>query len=140
MDTHENGTAFGEIAFDERQMLAALHRCLIDIEIEGAGSRLDGRLRNALHNAVVLEAIGDQIFDGADLEPVNFCKAREVGHARHRAVFVHDLADDGRWVEPSELCEIDRRFGVTSTNEHAAFAGDQRKDMTWRYDVGCTLR
>ena len=52
-----------------------------------------------------------------------FCgEALEIRHARHRAVVVHDLADDARGREPGEAREIDRALGLPGAHEHAAAA------------------
>ena len=60
---------------------------------------------------------------------------RRVGHARHGAVIVHDLADDAGGIETGEPGEVDGGFGVTGAHQHAAFARDQREDMARRHDV-----
>ena len=46
----------------------------------------------------------------------------EVGHAGHRPVLVHDLADDAGRVQPGEPREVDRRLGLADALEHAAAA------------------
>ena len=67
-------------------------------------------------------------------------EAGKIGHARHRAVFVHHFADDGGGLEARELGKIDRCFGVAGADEDAAVARDQRKDVAGRDDVVCALR
>jgi hypothetical protein len=59
----------------------------------------------------------------------------EVGQPRHGAVFVHDLADHARGVQPGQPRDIDRRLGMARAHQHAAIAGAQRKDMARRRDV-----
>ena len=54
--------------------------------------------------------------------PCRAAKPCEVGQARHRAVVVHDLADDAGRVEAGEAREVDRRLGLTGAHEHAALA------------------
>src|SRR5690348_1945064 len=54
----------------------------------------------------------------------------EVGHARHRAVLVHDLADNAGGNHAGEPREIDRAFRLTGANEHAALARAQREDVS----------
>ena len=53
----------------------------------------------------------------------------EVGHARHRAVVVHDLADDAGGLQPGEAREIDRALGLPGAHEHAAALA--RSGKTW---------
>ena len=54
------------------------------------------------------------------LEPFARREFEKLRKARHRAVFVHYLADYARRVEPREARYIDRRFGVSRALEHAA--------------------
>ena len=53
----------------------------------------------------------------------------EVGHAGHRPVVVHDLADDAGRVEPGEPREVDRRLGLPGALQDAAGARPEREDM-----------
>ena len=53
----------------------------------------------------------------------------EVGHARHRAVVAHDLADDAGGLEPGEAREIDRALGLPGAHQHAAALA--RSGKTW---------
>ena len=46
------------------------------------------------------------------LMPCSSANADQIRQPRHRAVVVHDLADDGRRVQPGELGQIHRRLGV----------------------------
>ena len=59
------------------------------------------------------------------------CRSRtdQVGHARHRPVLVHHLADDARRYEPGQPGEIDRGLGLAGAQEHAAVARAQREDV-----------
>ena len=59
----------------------------------------------------------------------------EIGHARHRSVFVHDLADDARGRETCEAREIDGAFGLSRAHEHAAFARLERKHVSGRDEI-----
>src|SRR5262249_38238166 len=69
MHAHAYRAALDEVAFDEGPMLAGLGSRLVDIEIEGTGNRRrDGSLRHALDDPIVLQPIGDQVLNGADLE------------------------------------------------------------------------
>ena len=55
--------------------------------------------------------------------------ALEVGHARHRAVVVHDLADHAGRVQAGQPREVDRRLGLAGALEHAAGLGLEREDV-----------
>ena len=96
-------------------------------------------LGHLLDDAVVLQAIADQVLDGADLEAVALGEGDQVRHARHGAVVVHDLADDAGRVEPGEAREIDGGLRVAGADQHAALARDQREDVAGRDDVVVVL-
>ena len=53
----------------------------------------------------------------------------EIRAARHRAVVVHDLDDDGRGVEPGEPREIAARLGVAGARQHATGLRHHREDV-----------
>ena len=49
---------------------------------------------------------------------------------RHRAVFVHDFADDAGGIKPGNARNVHRRFRLTGPNQHAALPGAQGKDVS----------
>ena len=53
----------------------------------------------------------------------------QVGDPRHRAVLVHDLADDARGRETGQSGEVDRRLGLPRALQHTTRARAQREDM-----------
>ena len=53
----------------------------------------------------------------------------QLGHAGHRAVVVHDLADHAGGPQAGEAGEVDRALGLAGAHEHAALAGAQREDV-----------
>ena len=91
------------------------------------GARADELLRSP--------AILDEVGDRDHLEGVLPAVRDQVGHAGHRAVLVHDLADDPGRVEAGEAGKIDRRFGLTRSFEHPAGAGPQREDVPGLHEV-----
>ena len=86
-------------------------------------------LGDALHRALLPQAVADQIGDRADLEAVPLREGFQVRPARHGAVVVHDLDDDRGRIEPGEPREIAARFGVTGAREHAARLRHDGKDV-----------
>ncbi len=88
---------------------------------------------------VMLAAIGDQVADRADLQPVRLGEGDQIVHPRHRPVVLHDLADHARRVEPGKPRDIDRRLGMPGAHQHAAVARDQREDMAGRHDLVLAL-
>ena len=80
-------------------------------------------------SSLFLDAIADQVGDGNDLEPVFLGKKLELGHAGHRAVVVHYLADDGRRLEAGDTGDVDACLGLADTHQHAAVLGPQGKNV-----------
>ena len=61
--------------------------------------------------------------------PCSLAVGDEVGHAGHRAVVVHHLADHAGRVQAGEAGEVDGGLGVAGALEHAARLGLQREDV-----------
>ena len=83
----------------------------------------------ALDELLVPAPVLDQVGDRDHLQPVPLAVRHEVGHAGHRPVLVHDLADDAGRVEAGEAREVDRRLRLAGAHEDAAVAGAQREDV-----------
>ena len=83
----------------------------------------------------------DQVGDGDELEVVALAEPDQIGHARHRPVVVHDLADDARGCQPRQPGEIDRGLGLARTLEDTSVSRAEREDVA-RVDevVGRRLR
>ena len=62
-------------------------------------------------------------------------EGREIRHAGHGAVVVHDLAHDAGRDEARETCEVDGGLGLTRALEHAARLRAQREDMPGLHEV-----
>ena len=50
-------------------------------------------------------------------------EALQFGHARHLAVALHDLADDGCRLHAGQPAEVDARLRLAGPHEHAPLAG-----------------
>ena len=87
------------------------------------------RGRHAPHQALGAHPVADQIGDRDHQQAVLARELRQLGHARHRAVLVHDLADDARRLQAGDARQIDRRLGVAGAHQHAAVARAQRKHV-----------
>ena len=96
-------------------------------------------LGGAGHQPVVLQAIGNKIGDGGDFQIVFLGERHQFRQPRHGAIIVHDLTDDAGGNQPGEPRHIHRRFGMSSTHQHAAVTSDQRKDVAGRDDVAFAL-
>ncbi len=74
-------------------------------------------------------AVGDQVRDRDHLQPVALAVGRQVGHARHRPVVVHDLADHAGRDQPGEPGEVDAGLGLPDALQHAAGLGLEREHV-----------
>ena len=74
--------------------------------------------------------VADEVGDRDEQQVVLGTEALEIGHPRHRAVVVDDLAQHPGGVEPGEPGQIDGGLGVAGPLEHAARPGAQREDVT----------
>ncbi len=86
--------------------------------------------------ALVAQAIANEIGDGADLQRVFACEHFDLWPPRHGAIVVHELAQHSRRLECGEAAQVDRRFGVSGANQHAATPRPQRKDVSRPREVG----
>ena len=84
---------------------------------------------DALDELLRAPAVLDQILDRHELDPVTLAVRNEVGHAGHRPVLVHDLADDAGRVEAGETGEVDRRLGLPGALEHSSRPRPQREHV-----------
>ena len=92
-------------------------------------------LRHALHQPLGPHPVLDQVRDRDDQQTVLLRELRQLRHARHRAVLVHDFADHAGRIETGHARQIDRRLGLTGANQHAAVAGAQRRHVTGPREV-----
>ena len=96
MDAHQNRTGLCQVTFNKRQVFDRLNRGCVDVHREVAAKRAcHRRCRQPPYKLIVLQAVGDEVFDGADFEVVLLGERHEIGHARHGAVIVHDFTNDG---------------------------------------------
>jgi hypothetical protein len=136
MDANEHGiVAQGlvgtDVTSDQRKMaLAAVDFALVGDDAEFSIGRGEHAFGDAENIALVLQAVTNELGHGEHLEAVLCTELLEVGDAGHRTVIVHDLADDSGGNEAGETGEINGSFGLSGTNEDAAAAGAQRKDMS----------
>jgi hypothetical protein len=96
---------------------------------------LEARRGHPTHDAVGLKAVLNEVFDGDERQVVAGREGLQVGHAGHRAVVVHDLADDAGGGEAREAREVDAALGLTRTLEHAPGPRPQREDVSGRHEV-----
>ena len=99
-------------------------------EAKRAKVRLHGFLVHALHGFLRLQAVADQVGNGADFQAVSGRKGLQIGAACHRAIFAHHLDQHGRRLQPGQAGQVAPCFGMSGTGEHAARLRGQRKYVT----------
>ena len=130
MHAHADRSVGRRIAFDQRHMLGIADR--VDVHPErpvATEATVEIGLHAALDDRLGAPAIGDQVRDGADLQPMELGEGHQIGQPRHAAIIVHDLADRAGRVQPGQSGDVDGRLGMAGADQHAAVAGLQRKDM-----------
>ena len=106
----------------------------VDRELAVLGRQL--RRRDALDQRLGPHPVLDQIRDRDHQQAVLLRELRQLRHARHRAVLVHDFADDAGRIQPGDARQIDGRFGLPGAHQHAARARAQRKHVAGPREVG----
>lgn len=129
VDADKGGLAVGKIAAGKGKMVDAVDGGAVEVKLKGAaiGGQADGF--NFLDEALALAAVFDEVFNGAKFELVLYGKGAKFGQASHRAVVVHDFADDGNRAATGQASQVDGGFGMSGALENAAIFGPQREDV-----------
>ena len=105
----------------------------MQIEIAVVGRQFDGL--DALDQFLPRAPVFDQVGDGADFQAMFFGELQQLRQARHRAVVVHDFAEDADGPAAGERGQVHRRLGVAGALEHAARTRAQRKHVARLHQV-----
>ena len=114
-------------------LVELIHEDVDDPVLAVLGRQL--RRGHLLHELLVRDAVLDEVGDGDDEEVVLLSELHEVWHARHRAVLVHDFADDACRIEPGDARQVDSRLGLAGPLDHAAAARAQGEHVTGTQQV-----
>ena len=128
--THEHIIVFVDLSHHQRDVLFAVDVALICVDAKVAVLGRQTRRRQTMDVPLVLHPILNDVGDGDDLEAVLEGEVAQVRQARHRPVFIHDLADHRARIHPGDLREIDARFRLSGALEHSTLFRAQRKDVT----------
>ena len=135
---HQGVVGGSGLAADQRQMRAARRTIAIREHPEFAVHGLHRRHADPFDQRLVCAAVADQIGDGADFQAMRATEFNEVRQSCHRAVIVHDLADDRCRLEARKRRHIATRLGVAGSYQYAPLLGPQRKHMAGLNQVGGT--
>ena len=116
-------------AANERDVQLVVHVARIRDHAEVAVLRGKNGFGDPPHIAFVLHAVANQVGHGEKLQPVRAAELRQLRGARHRAVVVHDFADDAGMVQAGDAREVHGSFRLPGAHEHAAIARAQRVDV-----------
>ncbi len=133
--THHHVLPVADLPLDERHVGLAVDHALEgdDPEIPMLGWQC--RRRDAMNQRLGSHPVLDEIRDRDHQQLVLLRELRQLRHARHRAVVVHDFADDAGRIQTGDAREIDGRLRLSSADEHAASAGLEREHVAGPREV-----
>ena len=129
MHADQHLLAVADLALDHRDVRLAIDDALEGDDPELAVIGWQRRRRDAPHQRLGAHAVLDQIRDRDHQQLVPLRELRQLRHARHRAVVVHDFADDAGRIEAGDAGQVDGRLGLPGAHEHAAVARLERKHV-----------
>ena len=129
MDPDEHVLGAVDIALDHRHVVFVVDQGAVADrgEVAELGRQRGGD--DPLDQLLLAPPVGDQVGDRDHLQAVALAVGNQVRNARHRAVVVHDLADDAGRSQAGEAGEVDRGLGLPGALQHPAVFGLEREDM-----------
>ena len=83
-----------------------------------------------LDERLLSQTVGDEVFDGDDLQAMLTGKHLQLGHAGHGAVVVHDFHQRAGGVQSGQLAQVDGGLGVATAAQHAVVLGIEGVDVS----------
>ena len=123
------------LAFGQRQMQRAAGRIAPQLRHELAMCRHHGARGHAAHQRFIAAAVLNQIGNRADLQPVLRGEKLQIGQPRHRAVGIHDFANNGSGRAAGHARQIAPGLGVPGAHQHAALHGLNGKHVPRLHQV-----
>ncbi len=106
-----------------------------------AERRRQPRTGHPPHKGLALHAVFNERLDRHHLQLVHLGKLRQLRHARHGAVLVHDFADHAGGIQSGQPRQIDRTLRLPGAPQHTALLRLQGENMTGlRQVAGLRLR
>ncbi len=135
VDAHQRFGVGRQRSADQHEVRRIGKLVAVDDQPERAVRRHQRPFGKPLDQAFGAAAVMDQVGDRADLETVRLREQHEIGQARHRAVFLHDLADHGGGRAAGQVRQIASGLGVPGARQHAAGLRHDRKHVPRLHDV-----
>src|SRR5262245_39701332 len=129
LHTYQHIFAIFNLPANESDVRLLVERTFEHDHSKVAMRRWQGRFTDFLNEAFSAEAVTDQIGNRNHLELLMFSKLDQIRYARHRAVFLHDFANDTGRCESGDGREIDRCLRLACANQHSAVARSQWKNV-----------
>src|SRR5437899_1409680 len=129
VDADEHRGVPRHLPHDEGERHATVHARVVGDRDEFAPVRGELGCGDPSDQLLLADPVLDQILDGDHRESVRQGELLELGHPRHPAILVEDLADDTGRVRAREPREVHRRLGVAGAAQDAARHRPQRKDV-----------
>src|SRR5215208_4353084 len=118
------------IAHHHREMHVAVDHVLVSNRAEATVDGWQISFDHAPHQHFLTDAISHELSDADHLEIMFGGKHLELRHSRHRPVFVHHLANHTGGIETGDPCDVNARFCLSGTYEHAAILCAQGENVT----------
>src|SRR5258705_10967182 len=130
MNANEDRILSTNITHHHRQMHVAIDDVLESDSSKASIHRRQDSLDRALYQRLFADAVPDQISHRYHFEVMSFGKFLQLRQSRHRAVFIHDLADHTGGIKTGDARNVNARFGLSGAHEHSAFFRTQGKDVS----------
>ena len=136
MQAHRDVDAVADVAEDDGEMLHRVPGQGIGMSLGLAERCVDVEARAVLDQRFLALAIGNEIGDGDELQPVLLGEIDHLRAARDGAVVIDEFRDDADRRQAGEFAEVDGRFRMAGAHQHPALAGDQREDVAGTDEIG----
>ena len=136
VDAHERRLAGGNLSEHQRDVVQAIDQRAVKMQVE---IPVIGRHQNrflALDQLLALPAVGDEVLDRAELQPVLALEFHQIRKPRHRAVFLENFANDAGRIEPRQPGQVHGGFGVSRSLKNPAGLCLQREHVPGLDEIG----
>src|SRR3989475_4099011 len=130
VDPRKNWSVGTPGALQQCQVGFAVQIACVGQQCELAVASGQPRAGPAVHETIVPQAIGNEIGNRDQLEPVPPGQPNEIRQLRGRPVTVEDFTEDSSGLEPGEAGQVQSSLGVPGTTEHTSVPRAQREDVS----------
>ena len=123
-------------ALAEGEVRLGVDEALVGDKVERAILEWHFEFDRPVDEPILSQAELDEVGHAAHFQAMGGAEFLQVRHAGHRAVVLHDFADDADGLAAGEAGEVDGAFRLPGADEHAAVAGAKGKDVAGADEVG----